>query len=441
MASFPLILTRNMHRSDSHLLSTYLAGGGYTAWKKALKEMSPDQIIQAVKDSGLRGRGGAGFPAGLKWSFVPRKVDRPKYLACNSDESEPGTFKDRLLITRDPHLLIEGMAIASFAIDCHQAFIYIRGEYGREAKILERAIAEAREAGHLGGNIYGSGFDLDILVYRGAGAYIAGEETGMLESLEGKRAHPRVKPPFPAVVGLYGCPTLINNVETLCNVPAIIENGAAWFAGIGTAKSTGTKLMNISGHVARPGVIELPMGTPLMEIINEHCGGVWQGRKLKAVIPGGSSVPCLTAAEAAKVSMDFESLAAAGTMMGTAAIIVLDETTCMVNVASRLTRFYDEESCGQCTPCREGTAWAFKILNRLEREGGEAHEIDLLLDICDNMGGKTICALADAAVGPIKSCIEKFRPEFEAHLAGGCPQNGIICSVPGFGLLQTAGSR
>jgi NADH-quinone oxidoreductase subunit F len=430
-AGVPLILTKNMSRPDSYLLTSYEASGGYRSWRKALKEMSPDQIIKEIKDSGLRGRGGAGFPAGLKWSFVPRAIDKPKYLVCNSDESEPGTFKDRILITRDPHMLLEGMAIASFAIDCHLAFIYIRGEYALEAKILERAIAEANAAGHLGRNVHDSGFDLEILVYRGAGAYIAGEETGMLESLEGKRAHPRVKPPFPAVVGLYGCPTLINNVETLCNVPAIIEQGAAWFASIGTAKSTGTKLMNVSGHVNRPGVIELPMGTPLMEIIVEHCGGVWHGRKLKAVIPGGSSVPALTAEEAGRACMDFDSLAAAGTMLGTAAIIVMDETTCMVNVAKRLTRFYDEESCGQCTPCREGTAWAYKILDRLEREGGEPHELDLLLDICDNMGGKTICALADAAVGPIKSCVEKFRGEFKDHLKAGCPVRGRIAHVPG----------
>ena len=338
--AFPLILTRNMHRPESHRLASYLQGGGYESWRKALKEMTPDAVIAAVKDSGLRGRGGAGFPAGMKWSFVPRASEKPKYLVCNADESEPGTFKDRMILTRDPHLMLEGMAIASYAIDCHLAFVYIRGEYAIEAKILEAAIEEARSAGHLGKNIYGSGFDLDILVYRGAGAYIAGEETGMLESLEGKRAHPRVKPPFPAVVGLYGSPTLINNVETLSNVPAIIANGAAWFAAIGTPKSTGTKLVNVSGHVNRPGVIELPMGTPLMEIVNEHCGGVWHNRKLKAIIPGGSSVPCLTAEEAAKVNMDFDSLAAAGTFMGTAAVIVLDETTCMVNVSARLTRFY-----------------------------------------------------------------------------------------------------
>ena len=433
MALPPLILTKNMSRPDSHLLSTYLAGGGYASWKKVLKApMTPEQVIQEVKDSGLRGRGGAGFPAGMKWSFVPRASERPKYLVCNADESEPGTYKDRMLITRDPHLLIEGMCIASFAIDCHLAFIYIRGEFAIEAEIVQKAIDEAKAAGHLGRNIYGSGYDLDILVYRGAGAYIAGEETGMLESLEGKRAHPRVKPPFPAVVGLYGCPTLINNVETLCNVPVIIEKGGAWFAGIGTPKSTGTKLVNVSGHVVRPGVIELPMGTPLMEVINTHCGGVWHGRKLKAVIPGGSSVPCLTAEEAAKVTVDYDALQAAGTYLGTAAIIVLDETTCMVNVAARLTRFYEEESCGQCTPCREGTAWARRILERFERQGGEPHELELLIDICDNMGGKTICALADAAVPPIKHTILKFRQEFEAHLVGGCPQGGLMARVPEF---------
>ncbi|MDZ4803568.1 MAG: NADH-quinone oxidoreductase subunit NuoF [Candidatus Eisenbacteria bacterium] len=439
--NFPLILTKNMTRPDSHRLSAYTASGGYNSWKKTLKELTPDQVIQTVKDSGLRGRGGAGFPCGLKWSFVPRQSEKPKYLACNADESEPGTFKDRMLMTRDPHMLIEGMAIAAFAIDCHLAFIYIRGEFALEAIILENALAEARAAGHLGKNIYGTGYELDMMVYRGAGAYIAGEETGMLESLEGKRAHPRIKPPFPAVVGLYGSPTVINNVETLANVPAIIENGAAWFAAIGTPKSTGTKLMNISGHVNRPGVVELPMGTKLMTIINDYCGGVWHNRKLKAVIPGGSSVPVLTAAECEEVTVDYDSLAAAGTMLGTAAIIVMDETTCMVQVASRLTRFYDEESCGQCTPCREGTAWAFKILDRLVHEGGEPHEIDLLLDICDNMGGRTICALADAAVGPIKSCIEKFRPEFDYAVRHGSPMKGRMADVPGFDVTATVGAR
>lgn len=431
--SFPLILTKNMHKENSHLLSTYVAGGGYGSWQKALKTMTPEQIVQTVKDSGLRGRGGAGFPAGLKWSFVPARSEKPKYLACNCDESEPGTFKDRVIITHDPHMLLEGMAIASFAIGSHLAFIYIRGEYAQEAVILERAIDEARAAGHLGKNIYGTGYELDMIVYRGAGAYIAGEETGMLESLEGKRAHPRVKPPFPAVVGLYGCPTLINNVETLANVPAIIENGGAWFAAIGTPKATGTKLMNISGHVNRPGVIELPMGTPLMEIIDKHCGGVWKGRKLKGCIPGGSSVPVLTAEECAKVNMDFDSLGAAGTMLGTAAMIVMDDTTSMPNVARRLTRFYDEESCGQCTPCREGTAWAHTILKRFVEEGGEPHEIDLLLDICDNMGGRTICALADAAVGPIKSTIEKFRSEYEAAVKSGLREKDTVCVESGGG--------
>ncbi|TPW05703.1 MAG: NADH-quinone oxidoreductase subunit F [bacterium] len=390
MAPFPLILTKNMHRPDSHTLAAYAGSGGYNSWKKTLKELTPDQVIATVKDSGLRGRGGAGFPCGMKWSFVPRQSEKPKYLACNADESEPGTFKDRMLMTRDPHMLIEGMAIASFAIDCHLAFIYIRGEFA-------------------------------------------------LESLEGKRAHPRIKPPFPAVVGLYGAPTVINNVETLANVPAIIEHGAEWFKAIGTPKSTGTKLMNISGHVNRPGVVELPMGTPLMTIINDTCGGVWHNRKLKAVIPGGSSVPVLTAAECEKVTVDYDSLAAAGTMLGTAAIIVMDETTCMVQVASRLTRFYDDESCGQCTPCREGTAWAFKILDRIVHEGGEPHEIDLLLDICDNMGGRTICALADAAVGPIKSCIEKFRPEFEYAVRHGSPMKGRMADVPGFEVASAAG--
>ena len=407
---------------DSHLLATYEGQGGYQAYKKALG-MAPDQVVDEVKKSGLRGRGGAGFPTGMKWSFIP-KVDKPKYLCVNADESEPGTFKDRYLMDLDPHALIEGILITCWAIQANDAYIYIRGEYHSTLHVLNRAIDEAYKAGHLGANVGGKGWRCDVTVHKGAGAYICGEETGLLESLEGKKGQPRIKPPFPAVVGAFGCPTIINNVETIAAVPWIITHGGEAYAKIGVGKSTGTKLWCVSGHVKKPGLYELPLGAPFKELLQEHCGGMRDpGRPLKAVIPGGSSVPVLTAAEAMESNLDYESLAAQGTMLGSAGMIVIEAGTCMVWSLAILTRFYADESCGQCTPCREGTSWVNDILWRIENGGATAKEIDLLLSLCDNMMGKTICVLADACVMPVQSFLKKFGHEFDAHFAhGGCPQ-------------------
>ncbi|UCE20626.1 MAG: NADH-quinone oxidoreductase subunit NuoF [Gemmatimonadota bacterium] len=413
MNSSEIILLQNVDRPNSESIGVYRESGGYKALVKALKEMKPGEIVEEVKKSGVRGRGGAGFPAGLKWSFVPKESEKPKYLCCNADEGEPGTFKDRVLIERDPHQLIEGIIISCYAIGIHTAYIYIRGEFVKGARILEQAIAEAHENGFLGKNILGSGFDVDLYVHRGAGAYICGEETALMESLEGKRGNPRNKPPFPAVVGLYGGPTVINNVETLSNVPHIVTKGGDWYAGIGTEKSTGTKLFCISGHVQKPGVYELPLGVPLKELIYNVAGGLGEGHRLKAVIPGGSSTPILTAEEAEKVTLDYESLEALGTALGSGAVIVMDETTCIVRSTWRLSKFYEHESCGQCTPCREGTAWMEKILARIVRGEGRPEDIDLLADICDNIFGNTLCPMGDAATGPVLSTVRKFRNEYE----------------------------
>ncbi|MBI2237453.1 MAG: NADH-quinone oxidoreductase subunit NuoF, partial [Actinobacteria bacterium] len=358
------IVTARWDEPDTVWIDRYVETGGYRALKKALK-MSPAEVIDEVKASGLRGRGGAGFPTGVKWSFVPRDTGKPTYVVVNFDESEPGTFKDRELVERDPHQLIEGAIIASHAVQCHTAFIYCRGEFSWPGMVLERAIAEAYDKGFLGRNVAKSDYDLDVVLHRGAGAYICGEETGLLESLEGFRGQPRLRPPFPAVVGLYGCPTAINNVETLCSVPHIIENGAAWFASIGTEKSPGTKVFSVSGKVNRPGNFEVPMGTPARVVIEERAGGVPDGKRLKAWTPGGSSTPFLTA-DHLDVALDFESIAAAGSLLGTGALIVTDERDCMVGAAQRLLRFYAHESCGKCTPCREGTWWAVRVLSRIE---------------------------------------------------------------------------
>jgi NADH-quinone oxidoreductase subunit F len=405
-------------------LEDYLAAGGYQALPKALKEMTPAALVDEVKRSGLRGRGGAGFPTGMKWGFIPKDSPRPTYLVCNADESEPGTFKDRMLIEENPHQLVEGIVISSFAIGCHRAFIYCRGEFVHGARVLQRAVGEAYARGYLGSNVLGSGFNLDLSVHRGAGAYICGEETGLLESLEGKRGQPRPKPPFPAVSGLYRSPTVVNNVETLCNVPHIVKRGAAWFAGIGPAKSAGPRLFSVSGHVNRPGNYELPMSVTLRELIEEHAGGMAAGRRLKAVIPGGSSAPVLTG-EHLDISMDFESLAAAGSMGGSGGVVVMDETTCMVRVGEIVSRFYHHESCGQCTQCREGTAWLHKTLHRIEHGQGRREDLELLQDMCDNMKGKTICVLSDAAAMPIESYLKHFREEFEQHIrARACPFGG-----------------
>jgi len=416
-------LLERVREEGSETIRYYEGRGGYGALRKALK-LSPAEVTATVKDSGLRGRGGAGFPTGVKWGFLPKGGEKPVYLVVNADESEPGTFKDRVFLELDPHLLLEGIAISAYAIGAHQAFVYVRGEFVRQAQSLERAAAEARAKGYLGKNILGSGFDLEVVVHSGAGAYVCGEETGLIESLEGKRGYPRLKPPFPANVGVFGCPTIVNNVETLCNVPAIVERGASWYRTLGTEKSPGTRIFGVSGHVRRPGIYELPMGVPLRELVETWCGGVRSSYTLKAVIPGGSSVPVIRADELDKVNMDFESCAAAGTMLGSAGVIVLDESVCMVDTGLNLARFYAHESCGQCTPCREGCWWMAGILRRLEHGTGSLQDVDLLLDICDNMFFKTICPLADAAAMPIESYVKKFRAEFEQHVKlGRCPVN------------------
>jgi NADH-quinone oxidoreductase subunit F len=409
------ILTKNIHVPDLQQIKVYESLGGYTGLAKALREYKPEEVVDIVKRSGLRGRGGAGFPTGMKWGFVPKNSGKPIYLCVNADESEPGTFKDRLIIEKDPHQLIEGIIISAYALGCHQAFIYIRGEFVYGSEVLVKAVAEAYEKGFLGKNILGSGFDCDLMVHRGAGAYICGEETALLESLEGKRGHPRLKPPFPAVVGLYGSPTVINNVETLANVSHIINNGPEWYASIGVERNAGTRLFGVSGHVIKRGVYEFPMGISLRELIYDHCGGIRDGRKLKAIVPGGSSVPVLTA-DQIDVALDFDSVAKAGSMLGSAGVIVMDDSTCMVKAALRISQFYAEESCGQCTQCREGTEWLHRILKRLERGNGKRGDLELMLDICTAMKGRTICPLSDAAAMPIESYIQKFYDEFAAHI-------------------------
>ncbi len=415
------ILTRCREIPELRRLEVYEAHGGYRAVRRALTELTPDVIREMVKESNLRGRGGAGFPAGVKWGFLPKDTNKPVYLCVNADESEPGTFKDRVIIENDPHQLLEGIIISAYAIGCHTAYIYIRGELTLGVQRLEVAIAEARERGYIGRNVLGSGHDLDVHVHRGAGAYICGEETGLLESLEGKRAYPRVKPPFPATHGLFGSPTIVNNVETLACVPHIVLRGVGWFKSIGPASCPGPKLYCVSGHVERPGVYELPMGTPLREILYTHAGGIRGARRLKAVIPGGASMPVFTAEEI-DVPMDFDSVQRAGSFLGSAGIIVMDETTCMVRALERLGRFFHHESCGQCSPCREGTGWVHKVTAALERGAGRAEDVELLIQIADNMQGNTICLLADACAMPTRSIVSKFRDEFRAHVElGRCP--------------------
>ncbi len=409
------VLLKNLDTPEAYRLKVYEAGGGYKAVRKALG-LTRDGIIQMVKDSGLRGRGGAGFPAGLKWSFIPKDPDLEKYLCCNADEGEPGTFKDRGIIDNDPHLLLEGMMIASYAIGASIAYIYIRGEFEFGAKRLEAAIDEAYEAGYLGKNIFGSDFSLDMYVHRGAGAYICGEETALLESIEGLRGQPRKKPPFPALAGLYGKPTVINNVETLACVPAIIERGAEWFSSIGPEKSPGPKIYCVSGHVKKPGLYELPMGTTLRELIFEHCGGMRSDKALKAVIPGGVSAPLLLPSDL-DTPMDFESMGAKGTMLGSGAVIVMEEGTCMVRVAYITNRFFSHESCGKCTPCREGTIWLTKILERLETGRGRPGDVDLIDELCEQIFGRTFCPLGDGAVMALRGALNNFREEFLYHVA------------------------
>jgi NADH-quinone oxidoreductase subunit F len=415
------ILLDGIDHPESVSLKWYRSVGGYGAAEKTLKTLKPDQVIDEVKASGLRGRGGAGFPAGVKWSFVP-KGDMLKFLLCNADEGEPGTFKDRVLLSRMPHRLFEGMIIAAYAINARKGYIYIRGEFAREARVLEKALAETYAENLLGKNLFGTGFDFDLAVYRGAGAYVCGEETALIESIEGKRGYPRLKPPFPASRGACNQPTVVNNVETLSSVPWIMTHGGKAYAGLGTEKSTGTKLFSISGHVNRPGVYEAAMGMPLMKFIEDFAGGIRNGMKLKAVIPGGSSTPILTALESGEVNLDYESMAAKGTMLGSGAIVVMAEGTCMVRTLMVLSRFYAHESCGQCTPCRDGTPWMARIVKSIEDGKGSESDLDLLLDICKSMAGNTICPLADAAVMPVQSYVAKFRNEFLDHIRQGrCP--------------------
>jgi len=410
------VLIPHVREPNSFTLDFYLKHGGYDALKTALTK-KPDEIIELVKASGLRGRGGAGFPTGMKWQFVDKKTE-PRYIVCNADESEPGTFKDHLLMERNPHLLIEGCAIGCYAIGAKVAYIYIRGEFFHVQGYLERAIDEARAKGYLGKNIFGSGFDCDVYVHRGAGAYEAGEETALLESLEGKRAQPRNKPPFPAVAGLYNKPSAVNNVETLCNVPLIVSKGVEWYTSLGPEKNGGPKLYCVSGHVKKPGVFEASMNITLRELIDGYAGGVRDGRKLKAVIPGGSSVPILLP-EQLDTQASFDAIAKAGSMLGSAAIIVLDDTTCMVWLAENLLHFYRHESCGKCTPCREGTDWLHKILRRIEHGEGQMRDLDLLSSISSQIAGKTLCAFGDAAVTPVLTTLKHFRHEYEAHIKEG----------------------
>ena len=410
------LLLRNIGVPDSHMLATYKSRGGYHAWQKVVESMKPEQLIDEVKASGLRGRGGAGFPTGMKWSFVPKDNPKPKYMVCNADESEPGTFKDRLLIEQDPHAIVEGTLIAAYAIQSHTAFIYIRGEMVFGTQQLERAAEEAYQAGFIGKNIYGSGYDLDLIVHRGAGAYICGEETALLSSLEGGRGWPKVKPPFPATHGLFGCPTVVNNVETLAALPWIIEHGAAAYAAMGTEKSKGTKLFSVGGHIARPGVYELEMGYSFKKFLEDDCGGVPNGKKLKGVIPGGGSMPVLRPEEIEKVNLDYESVQAAGSLLGSGGVIVMDETTCMVRAAWNIARFYAHESCGQCSPCREGCHWMEKIFHRIELGEGQTGDLDLILNISGNIMGNTICPFGDAAAMPAAAFIKKYRDEFDAHI-------------------------
>jgi NADH-quinone oxidoreductase subunit F len=410
------LLLRNIGVPQSHTLAVYKSRGGYRSLEKVLGGVAPAQVIDEVKTSGLRGRGGAGFPTGMKWSFVPKDSPKPKYLVCNADESEPGTFKDRLLIEQDPHAIIEGTLIAAYAIQSHTAFIYIRGELVYGAKILEQAVSEAAQAGYIGKNILGSGYDVDVIIHQGAGAYICGEETALLSSLEGGRGWPKVKPPFPATHGLFGCPTVVNNVETLAALPWIIERGAAAYAAMGTEKSKGTKLFSVSGHIQNPGVYELELGYPFKKFLEEDCGGVPDGKKLKGVIPGGSSMPVLRADEIEAVNLDYESVQAAGSMLGSGGVIVMDDTTCMVRAAWNVARFYAHESCGQCSPCREGCHWMEKIFHRIESGEGEEGDLDLILNVSGNIMGNTICPFGDAAAMPAGAFIRKFRAEFEEHI-------------------------
>jgi len=407
---------RTLHLDQPWTLDSYRSVGGYSVWEKILKEKMPaDAIIAELKTSVLRGRGGAGFPTGLKWSFMPRNVGGQKYIVCNSDEGEPGTCKDRDILRYNPHQLVEGMAIAGYTIGATQGYNYIRGEFWEPYERFQAAIEEARAAGLLGKNIMGSGIDFDIEVHLGGGAYVCGEETALLESIEGKKGQPRFKPPFPASYGLYGRPTTINNTESLASVPVILQNGGKWFLELGKPNNGGVKLFCVSGHVNKPGNYEVPMGMPFAELL-EMAGGVWKGRKLKAVIPGGSSTPVLPAEIAMQMTMDYDSISKSGSMLGAGSVIVMDETTCMVKALARISHFYYEESCGQCTPCREGTGWLARVVHRIEHGQGTQEDLDRLAQTASQIEGHTICALGDAAAMPVRSFIKHFRQEFQYHI-------------------------
>jgi NADH-quinone oxidoreductase subunit F len=415
LSNKPKILLRNISFPDQHLLAGYESRGGYSTIRSILGS-DPLSVIEIVKQSGLRGRGGAGFPTGMKWGFVPRNTGKPIYLINNADESEPGTFKDRVLLEKDPHLCIEGMMLAAYALGSNWSAIYIRGEYGYPFIRINDAVKECYAKGYLGKNIFGSDYSLDIVVHRGAGAYICGEETGLINSLEGKKGQPRLKPPFPAVVGLYGCPTVVNNTETLAALPWILKNGAESYRSYGTEKSPGTKLFSASGHLAKPGVYEVELGYPLLEFLTNECGGMLNGKRLKAIIPGGSSVPVLKAEELEGITLDYESLRDAGTMLGSGGFIVLDETVDMVEVAANLAHFYAHESCGQCTPCREGGHWVEKIFNRILRNEGLPGDLKLIDSVCNQIAGHTICPFGDALSTPAQSLIKKFPEEFKSRI-------------------------
>jgi NADH-quinone oxidoreductase subunit F len=413
------VIFHSIHLPESWKLSSYLATGGYEALKKVVTEkIPPEEIINQVKISALRGRGGAGFPTGLKWSFMPRSFPGDKYIVCNSDEGEPGTFKDRDILRFNPHQLIEGMAIAGYTLGAKTGYNYIHGEIWECYERFEEALEEARAAGFLGRNILGSDFSFDIHAHQGWGAYICGEETALLESIEGKKGQPRFKPPFPASYGLYGKPTTINNTETLASIPYIVKHGGQKFLELGKPNNGGTKIFSVSGHVNKPGNYEVPLGTPFRDLL-EMAGGMKGGRKLKACIPGGSSVPVVPGDVMMEVTMDYDSIAKAGSMLGAGSVIIMDDTVCMVRALERLSYFYFEESCGQCTPCREGTGWLYRVVHRIEHGQGRMEDLDLLLDVSSNISGRTICALGDAAATPVISYIKSFREEFEYHIKHG----------------------
>lgn len=412
-------------------IDVYISNNGYSALKKVLTQMKPEDVIEEVKKSGLRGRGGACFSTGLKWSFMPKGNEKPKFLCCNGDESEPGSFKDREIFEKNPHQFIEGSLIAAYSMGIKAVYVYIRGEYWKWINIMEECVADAYKKGFIGKNILGSEFSVDMYVHKGAGAYICGEESSLMNSLEGKRGYPRVKPPFPAAVGVWGNPTTINNIETLANVPEIINKGAEWFSKIGEPKHPGTLLFGVSGHINKPGVYELPTGTPLMTIINDYCGGIRNGKDFKMIIPGGSSMPPLTKEESLTMKMDAESLKAVGSAIGTAGVIVMDEDTDIVHVLQRITKFYYHESCGQCTPCREGCGWMLKVLNRILDGSGRKSDLDLLISVAENIEGNTICALGDAAAWPVKWTVRKFRKDFEDKIKDDSLELNVVNKVHG----------